>query len=52
MKRNQMISRQGGWLGSKWEEEEVKKEQEKSNVKIMKKKGINIFIYYCENCHV
>jgi len=32
--------------------EEVKKEQEEGNVNIMKKKGINIFIYNCENCHV
>jgi hypothetical protein len=30
----------------------MKKEQKKGNMKIMKEKGINIFIYYCESFHV
>jgi hypothetical protein len=30
----------------------VKKEQNKGNMKIMKQKGINIFIYCCENFQV
>jgi hypothetical protein len=58
---------QGEWSETKWYQgkeadweenerrkgEKAKKEKkEEGNMVIMKKKAINIFIYYCENFHI